>query len=146
MTKDLSEVQAKAALTTQTLAAAQTTTAKATSGLKLAMKGLWTTLKSFIPLAIVSAVIGGIALAIDHFIVTAKEQKEQNDELKSSYEELSGELETIATRMDEIKDRIGEINAAGPLSITDKQESVRYHFSVTDMMIPVLATDSPCVL
>lgn len=108
-----------------TLTASTTAASGATSGFKLALKGLWASLKPFLGLGAVIAVVTGIAWAIDKAVVTAEEQLEINEELRASYDDVSGELETVSSRMEEIKVRMEELNTAGPLSITDEQELER---------------------
>lgn len=94
------------------LTASQYLAAMSTMGLKTALQGLWTVLKAN-PIFLVAAAVTALALAFDHFNVTAHEAaevaKEAFNEIqdvvnstKSTIQELESELNTIQSRIDEL--------------------------------------------
>lgn len=94
------------------LSASQYLTAMSTMGLKTALQGLWTVLKSN-PIILAAAAIAGLALAFDHFHTTAQEAAEAAkkafeeiqsvvDSTKSTIQELESELSTLNDKIDEL--------------------------------------------
>ena len=113
----------KAAVATQTLAAAQTTTAKATSGLKLAMKGLWTALKPFATVAVVAAAIGGIVYVVDSLHISAEEAAEAAKNAQSEIDNINNSYKDHKKVVDECLDSYDKLSK-GVNTLTNANHSL----------------------
>ena len=124
--KTFSMISSGAKEAAENVSASSGTIVRGLAAIKGGATGLWSSLSAFGKIGLVIAGIVAIKKVWDFlddtFVITGKTAERKMSEASEAYDSAKSDVEAVNTQLAETKDRIAEINAKGPLTITEKEE------------------------